>query len=115
MKINFALVAFGFAVAGAPALWPEAVSAYPPCNIQACERLEGTHTRAEISAACEGAGIEYGQNASGSYGCIDRAGDNGWIECDSGGECIAGRRASSNPRNLKSYLGKKASPTRRSQ
>ncbi len=116
MRVNIASIAFGFAVAVAPAVWSDAAFAYPPCNAEFCEKLEGRHTRAEISGACKGAGIEYGQDAqTGSYGCIDRAGSNGWIECDSGGECLAGRVASSNPRDPKSYLGKKAKPPKKSQ
>lgn len=115
MRVNIVSIVFGFAVAVAPALWPEAASARPKCNVAACEKIPGRHTRAEVSQACAGAGIEYGQNAqSGNYGCIDRANDGGWMECDSKGECIAGRQASGNPRDLKSYLGKKANPPRKS-
>jgi len=113
MRVKIALIVSGFAVAIAPGLWPETVSAYPKCNVAACEKV-GTHTRADVKTACAGAGIEYGQNAqSGSYGCIDRANDGGWIECDSKGECIAGRVASGNPHDLKSYLGTKAAPLKK--
>jgi hypothetical protein len=46
-------------------------------QVEDCERI-GTHSRADVKAACQNAGIEYGQNASsGSYGCVDRANDQG--------------------------------------
>ncbi len=107
MRIDSVLIVLGFTVAIASGLWPEAAAAFPKCNTPDCTKIPGKHTRKDVQTACQGAGIEYGQNAqSGSYGCIDRANDQGWIECDSKGQCVGGSaRVSGNPADLKSYLG----------
>jgi hypothetical protein len=115
MRIGSVSIVLGFAVAIASGLWSEAASAYPKCHTDDCAKIPGTHTREDVKTACAGAGIEYGQNAhSGGYGCIDRANDQGWIQCDSKGHCIGGgARVSGNPRDLKSYLGTKTLPPRK--
>ena len=115
MRINSVLIVLGLAIAIASGLWPETASAYPKCHTKDCQKSPGTHTRKDVKTACDGAGIEYGQNAqSGDFGCIDRANDQGWIQCDSKGQCVAGgARVSGNPKDLKSYLGTKASPTKK--
>ena len=112
MRIKSMLVVISFAFAIAPVLYPEMTSAYPKCEVVDCEKT-GTHTRAEVHKMCKGAGIEYGQDASsGGFGCIDRANDQGWVQCDGKGECIAGRGVP--PEDLKSLARRGTSPAKKS-
>jgi len=112
MKIRLAAIGLGIAIALGMGAWPQDSSAYPKCHVADCQQLPGTHSRDDVKASCEGAGIEYGQNAhSGSYGCVDRANGQGWIQCDSTGHCIAGgARASGDARDPRTYLGRNVSP-----
>jgi hypothetical protein len=86
-KLVFAAMSLALAVA--PLLYTT-TSAFPKCNVSACQKLGGKHSRSEVQAACQGAGgIEAGTTAtSGNYGCYTDGGS--FVECDGKGECVGG-------------------------
>lgn len=93
MRINVMLAAIGFAFAIAPVLYPDETSAAPKCQVKDCRQLDGTFTRAQVSAACQAnGGIETGTTAtSGGFGCYSEGtGKGNFVECDDQGKCIGG-------------------------
>lgn len=114
MGSKLAFAAMSLALAVAPVLYTT-TSAFPKCNVSACQKLGGTHSRQEVQAACQGAGgIEAGTTAtSGGYGCYTDKGS--FVECDDKGECIGGGRAAppGAAHGLKSFLGTRTSPVKK--
>ena len=85
MKIKFVLAGVGFAIGIAFALDVEPAMAFKEIPIQ------GTFTRAEVSAVCRAnGGIETGTTpgTTGGFGCVGTRDDQGSVQCNDKGKCV---------------------------